>query len=127
MADETAPIGLALTADGDIEILTAANGDGLRLTAGLEAVTDNVRSMIRLFKGEWFADTELGVTYWEDILGQQYDESRVLTAFRSAIFQVPHVLRIERLSSSFDSTSRTLTVYLEVITEFGNATITEVI
>ena len=124
MADETAPIGLAMTASGDIEITTGTNDSGLRFASGLEAVTNNIRSVVQLFQGEWFADKELGVPYFQDILGTRYDEKTVLSKFREAVFTVPYVSKLQKLTSKFSTQSRTLTVYFEVVTDFGIATST---
>jgi hypothetical protein len=119
MADPTANFSLAIDATGDIEITTDTADGGLRLTSGLEAATDNLNSFLQLWRGTWFRDLLLGVPWLQDILGEEFDEAVVLAIFREAIFEEEHVVSIQTISATFNKSTRVLTTYFEVLTEFG--------
>lgn len=106
--------------DGDLII-------PLRYTTGLKATAQGIRIRIQMFKGEWFLDQDLGVPYLESdtvaesdaILGQKFNETRALNAFRSIIAATPGVESILALAVSFDRSTRTLSVEWRVRSSFG--------
>lgn len=118
MADINDPIDWALDANGDLEI-DLTNGQGLRFTTGLEAVSQNINLAITLFKGEWFMDRERGVGYYQEILGHKFHQATVIEAYRIVIAAVPDVTEITKLTASFDGATRTVTVTWGVLTPFG--------
>jgi hypothetical protein len=105
-----------LTTDGDLDITEA---DGLRFTTGLTAIKQGVRRRMQMFLGEWFLDESLGVDYWGSVLGQKFNEARVLQAFRPALLASPGVISIDSLSASFDGATRTVTVNWAIVTSLG--------
>lgn len=117
--DINAPIGFALDASGDLEILVTGVGAGIRTVSGVEAVAQNIDEMLSTFKGEWFLDLGLGVPYYQDILGQKYDQERILNAFRTAILSVPNVTELSVLTSSYDGITRLATINWTALTPFG--------
>lgn len=121
--DVNDPIGIALDATGDIEILTTGIAAGIRFTSGIEAVAQNIDEALSTFQGEWFLDLELGMPYYQELLGERYSEERLLTAIRTAILAVPNADQIVSLTSSFDAATRIATVAWEVLTPFGPETI----
>jgi hypothetical protein len=101
---------------GDLVI----EGGQLQLSSGLEAVAQGIRLRFLAFQGEWFLDLENGVPYWQDILGQKYDQARVLQIFRQPLLATPGVARVISLTSEWDGTTRTLNVSWEVETSWGD-------
>jgi len=118
------PIDILLDADGDID-LTAG---GPRLSAGVAAVTQGLRIATQLTKGEWFANRDVGVPWFETdivpasaaILGQKYSQVKVLAAMRAAIMSVPGVGSIDLLTSTFDGPTRAMRIAWSVKTTFGD-------
>jgi len=117
MADPNAALTFKLDASGDLDFTAT----GMSTLSGLDAVVQNIKTACALFKGEWFWDLDAGVPYFEDILGQTYDQQTIITAFRRQILKVPYVLKVLDIESAFDAATRTLTVTFEVSTEFGDA------
>lgn len=108
------PIDLLLDTDGDL-VLTS----GLEFSTGINAVAQGIRIRIQTFKGEWFLDLDHGVPYYQDLLGQKFNEIKARAAFREAILSAPGVDELTELEVSFDAQNRELTVSWEVTTSFG--------
>lgn len=78
-------------ATGDLAI----SGGRLRLTEpGAESVAQKLRVRLRLFRGEWFMDTSVGVPYYTDVLGR-HPLSAVEALLRQAIVTCPGVLGLD--------------------------------
>lgn len=108
------PTDLLLDAEGDLVI-----DSDIRFATGLDSIAQGIRIGILTFFGEWFLNQEIGVKWYEDILGQPFDESVVVSALREPIIATPNVLSIESLSAAYDSPTRKLTVDWKVNTIYG--------
>lgn len=123
---ETDPQGWLLDADGDLDVEAFAAGT---FATGLVGVQQGIASRIRLCRGEWFLDLDLGVPYFESadvpaseaIIGQRFSEPYVRDVMTQAIASAPGVTRILSLTLDFDSTTRELTVRWRTQTVFGEA------
>lgn len=111
----TPGVDFALDANGDLDL---SHGD-LRMTTGIEAVAQGIQVRLLAFRGEWFADLDDGVPYYEDLLGQKFNEAVARDAFRSAIAAAPGVLQVLTLSLSFHGPTRTLSLAFEAQTNLG--------
>lgn len=89
--------GLALTDDASGQ--TAAQGVAVRL---------------KLFQGEWFLDTRIGVDYWGTILKKNPNLADIEAAIRSAILATPGVSHIVNYVQVLDRASRTLAIAAEI-------------
>lgn len=69
--------------------LSLADGR-LSLVEGVDAVAQRLGGRLRLWRGEWFADTGLGIPYAQ-ILGQKGGDRVAEAALRSAITTCPGV------------------------------------
>lgn len=114
MASLTDPIDLKLTATGDLAI-----GTDLIFTTGIDAVAQGIRIRVLTFRGEWRLNLDSGVPYYQDILGQAFDQARAQSAVRAAILGTPNVNSILSLSVSMDESTRTLVVSWTADTVFG--------
>ncbi len=112
------PIDLLLDEDDDLVVTT-----DLDLVRGIEGVAQMCRIAVQMFAGEWFLDLDVGVPYWQDILGASA-EIATLSAragFRDELLAVEGVLDLLILRVTFDDAlSRTLTVEWQVRTALGN-------
>jgi hypothetical protein len=68
---------------------------------------------------EWFLDTRQGIPYFEDIWGKNPNMNLITSIYRSAISNVPDVIRVDSVTLSLDNKSRTLTVNYAAETTFG--------
>lgn len=110
----TPGVDLLLDTDGDLD-LTA----GLQFTTGLQAVQQGIDLRLSNFKGEWFANTNDGIPYFQEILGSKFNKLRVVQIFREALLQTPGVLEILSLDVNFDAGTRILSIAWEVNTDLG--------
>lgn len=85
-----------LDADGDLDI----TNNSLSLTHGQNAILQHLTVKFRLFLGEWFLDTSVGVPWFQDILIKRPAFSVVHEALKAVILETPGVL--ELLEFKFD-------------------------
>jgi hypothetical protein len=107
------------------DLLLDANHDldtsnlGLAIVRGAERVKQNILVKLRLFRGEWFLDTEAGTPYLEDVLGKRISLAGALAAIRASILEVDSVSGIANFSYTFDRKTRVLNYTFEASTPFG--------
>lgn len=118
---ESDPQDVALAADGDIDISPTV---GLRFVSGLEAVAQGVRFRLLMFRAEWFMNMDIGVPYFEDLIGDASKvanvERRAEAAFAAAILDTPGVISIIQLGVKINSQTRRMTVTWAARTAFGD-------
>lgn len=81
------------------------------------AVMQDIRSRLRMFKGEWFLDQSEGVPYFEDVLVKSPDLEIIKSIFRQVILGAKYVSAIEDLSVSLSD--RTIQVDFSVTINSG--------
>lgn len=110
---------MALAADGDIFI----DADGLRFTAGIQAVQQAVQINLNLLLGEWILNQDVGMPYLQVLLGDPSKQSGYLARAKvivaGAILNVPGVTSITQLSLSLTTTTRQLVVVWAAHCVFG--------
>jgi hypothetical protein len=106
---------LALDSNHD---LTITNFD-LVLLDGAEAVRQQLLIKLKLWRGEWFLDTDFGTPYLQSILGKQLTLSGAIAALRQSILEVNGVNGIDSLNYDYSAQQRTLSVNFTARTEFG--------
>lgn len=104
------------------------------MTSGIAAVVQGARIRLRMFKAEWFLNLDQGVPYLERegvpaaqaILGQKFNKTKALNAFRDALLGtettsgVPGIVELLQLNVVFDGRARTMTVIWQARCEFGD-------
>ncbi len=98
------------------DLLTAG---GLSLVEGAAAVAQRLRGRLGLGKGEWFADTSLGVPWVQQIVGQRGSERVAETILRAAIATCPGVAALESFTLTLNATTRHATVTFRARTTDG--------
>lgn len=88
-----------------------------------EAVAQAIETRLKLWIGEWFADTSDGTGWSQTILGKQSKNLYELT-LRQRVLETYGVTSIESFQSSLDSDARRLTVSMTVNTIYGQTTVT---
>ena len=99
------------------------NGSADFLINTPETVGQAVLTALRLWLGEWFADTADGTPWLEDVLGKEgifYYEATL----RQRILGVQGVTGIASFNSAYDSNARNLQVFVVIDTVYGQTTVT---
>jgi len=107
---------LLLGADHDLVI---ENFD-LALTSNKQIVAQRVKQALLLFKGEWFLDRDLGIPYYEDILGTKNSIDTVRAIFVNTIRSVDGVKDLTEFNIEFNDATRTLSIKLTIIDDLSN-------
>lgn len=121
---ESDPQDVALDTDGDILVDPLR---GLVFVSGIPAVVQAVNFQLRLFFSEWFLNQDIGVQYFEQILGDASKvagvKKRAEAVFGAAILRVPAVESILKLTVAPDSRTRKMTVTWQAKCAFGDTPI----
>lgn len=91
-----------------------------------ECVAQIIGTRLKLWLGEWFLDTSDGTPWLTEILGERYNRNPD-AAIKRRILATPGVTSLAAYTSSFDGTTRTLTINAVVNTQFsGTVTLSNV-
>lgn len=85
-----------------------------------DAVAQAVKTRLMLFAGEWYLDTSDGTPWRTEVLGK-YTRETYDAVIRSRILGTPGVTEILDYSSSFDGSSRSLSIKATINTQYGQA------
>ena len=107
---------------GDLEIGT--DGD-LIIIDGIDAIRQNLRIRLQLFRGDWFLDTRLGIPYFEEVLRKAPDLNVVQSLLRDAIRTTEGVTEITEFELDFIGATRRLTLDFRAKTTEGPLRFTE--
>lgn len=110
---------LRLSQSGDLLI----SNYQISLTNGIDYIEQKLKTTLRLFLGEWFADVGQGIAYYENILIKNYNAQLVQSTLVDAILSVPGVNEIIAFDINLDG--RKITVTFTVNTDLGELTINE--
>lgn len=97
---------ILLTGGGDLAIIDF----DLKLTDETNVVAQRVKRALLLFKGEYFLDTDLGMPYYDDILGTKNSIDTLQAIFVNAIREVRGVADVKEFNMAFDNEKRTLSI-----------------
>ena len=111
---------IALTTFHDIDTSSL----DLKLVDKAEQVRQQLLIKLKLWRGEWFLDTEFGTPYLQQILGKQLTLSGALAALRKSILEVEGVRQILSFSYTFSNATRKLIVDFTADTPYGIVEVT---
>lgn len=111
---------IALTASHDLDTSSL----DLKLVDQAEQMRQQLVIKLKLWRGEWFLDTEFGTPYLQQILGKQLTLSGALASLRKSILEVEGVRQILSFSYSFSNSTRKLTVDFTADTPYGIVEVT---
>lgn len=106
---------IALASDGDLDV---SAGD-LSLLDGAARVRQQIQIKLKLWRGEWFLDTEFGTPYLSAILGKQLTLSGALAAIRQSILEIDGVIALDAFTYNYDARARSLSVTFTARTSYG--------
>lgn len=107
----------------DIALDTAHDIDtsslDLVLVSDAEQVRQQLLIKLKLWRGEWFLDTEFGTPYLQSVLGKQLTLSGAVVALRTSILEVSGVRSITEFTYKYSNSERKLSVAFTVDTPYG--------
>lgn len=105
-----------LDADGDLNVSDASE---VTLTTGLQAIQQHLQVKLRMFKGEWFLNTEVGVPWFQDILVKQPNFVIIENTLKTEILETAGVLSLVTFDFDFNSSTRLFELDFKALTEEG--------
>lgn len=91
-----------LDENGDLDV----TNNEIRLTQGEDAIRQHLFEKFRLFLGEYFLDTSVGVPWYQDILIKGPSFAVVQERLKSVILDTPGVLELTRFNFDFNPVTR---------------------
>jgi hypothetical protein len=104
-----------LDSDGDLLVVN----NKLSLTIGRDAIRQHIQTSLRLFLGEWFLDTTLGVPYYQEIFVKQQTQETVASIMKRAISRVPGFISFLTFNFDYNRDTREFFVSFSVETVEG--------
>lgn len=103
------------------------DGTTFRLCESFEELTrQRVLINLRVFRGEWFANRNFGIQYFQSVYGKN-TKNAVDAIFKNVIRRTEGVTKITNFNSSLDNETRKYTLTFSFLTEQGEITDAEVI
>ena len=113
------PVDLLQNSDDIVLKVERDGGLDLVLSAGVQAVAQEIQIKLDWLRGEWEFDPSKGVPYF-DLLGQKFNESTIRQEINTQLLSVEGVKTVDRLNVSFSNTDRIVEVQFLVMTIFGD-------
>lgn len=102
---------LKLGHNGDLVI----ENNSFKIISQIDEIDQYIRTVLNIRKGEWFLDTELGLSH-ENILGKDFDKNKIEFDVIEALRQEERVEDILELDIKFDRQDRKLSIYFKITT-----------
>lgn len=91
---------------GDLDVSTGT----LQIITGPEEIAQKLRIRLRFVRGEWFADENAGIPYFDEIFVKNPSFEAIQAIYRQAITTCPGVAGIENFTMVFDAATRKLSL-----------------
>ena len=88
---------------------------------GKEYARQRVEISLDFLLGEWFLDTRQGVPYFRDVLIRKPNDETVRSVLRRTVLNTPGMVRVDSLSTQYDTTARKLIVTYEATYQDGTS------
>jgi hypothetical protein len=95
--------------------LTLDTNKNLKFTSTLtEFVSQKIENILLFFKGEWFLNYTLGISYFEKIFTKNPDINLINTIFIREVRTITEIIEIIKFETEYDSSLRTFSITFEV-------------
>jgi hypothetical protein len=102
-----------LLVSGDLVLTSDAN------PSGTHPILQSILQRLRMFRGEWFLNTSLGMPYYQQILIKRPNRAVVDLAIQSTILATPGVARLTNYSATFIQANRIASIAFRASTRAG--------
>ena len=92
----------------------------LCLTRDKQIMRQRIMQALLAFKGDWFLNVELGMPYYQEILGQKHSIETARAIFTAEIKKIDGVKELSELNIQLDDETRGLIVEFTVIDSGNN-------
>lgn len=99
--------------------VVVVNGDLVLTVDTISAIQQHIVQRLRIYLGEWFLDTDIGLPFFQQILIKNPDQSKIDGLFLNQILGTPGVIAVTNYSFSVDFSLRVLTVSFSAQTTSG--------
>ena len=99
----------------------------LKYVVDQEEIRQALIERLKLFKGEWFLNTSIGVPYFQEIIGKNRNINSIATIFKNVILQTVGVIKLIEFELSLNDKTRELSLSFGVNTISGFIRINEVL
>lgn len=99
---------------------------GIAIATDADAVRQGILTRLRLFRGEWYLDTNAGVPWFESAFLAGSNIRSIERTIKRQILDTPGVDEILSFTASFDGSTRSLSISFEVESIFGPSGVLEV-
>jgi hypothetical protein len=97
----------------------------LVISSGYDATRQACYQRLRFFAGEWWADENVGLPYWQRILGKkQPDTAAIREVFRAAILASPGIASVTSINLRWTDT-REMTLDFVAVMDSGALLVTD--
>ena len=107
----------------DSHDLSFVDGDFQITTTESESLAQRLLVKLYTFQGEWFLNTNLGVPYYQSILGKGRAKETIDNIFKQKILEEPEVIQVQTFESTLDTQNRIYSLTFQVKSENGIETI----
>jgi hypothetical protein len=102
-----------LMVDGSLVLTSDAD------TRGTNNVLQDILCRLRTFQGEWFLDNELGMPWFQLVLGKNPDLWLINSRIKATILETPGVFSLDRYTSTLERSTRRLPITFACTTVAG--------
>lgn len=89
------------------------------VTDKLECAAVKLKNRFRLFLGEWFLDTRIGVPWFQVVFVKNPDLSVIRRLLNRIILSVPPIITVTKLDLDYDPAARVLGFSFEAVGDDG--------
>lgn len=93
---------------------------GAERTSGLEYTAQLVGNRLKTLYGEWELNREIGLPWFTELLRHSYNTELIYGWISKIILSTPNVTGLTNLVLGVNKDSRTLIIYFEVSTIYGD-------
>ena len=103
--------------------LVMVNNKFVRIMDTGDALVQQITHQVKIWLGEWFADSSIGIDYL-GFENKRYSDKEIIDSIRQSLLVKPNIKGINKIEVSRDNATRRLSITIDVETTQGNAVIT---
>lgn len=109
-----------LAVDENNDLYLDARGN-IASVSNLEALRQKIRQRLKLFLSEWFLDTTRGVPYFQNILGEDINQSLAAQILTTEILKEPAVTQVKNVNFGLNDNTRQFKYSAQVDSLYGQS------